>query len=49
MKVKITHYESPLVLVGAFKAEQGFAQSKFGGANEAGSRLNENEDYSYDL
>ena len=27
MKEKITHYESPLVLVGAFKAEQGFAQS----------------------
>ncbi len=36
MKVKITHYESPLVLVGAFKAEQGFAQS-FGDPGHAGA------------
>ena len=27
MKVKTSFYESPLVLVGAFKTEQGFAQS----------------------
>ena len=48
MKVKITHYESPLVLVGAFKAEQGFAQT-FGDANAAGKTVEEDSNYTYDL
>ncbi len=48
-KTKISTYESPLVLEEVLHIEQGFAQSNFGEANEAGSELTENKDYSYDL
>ena len=52
MKKKTTKssYESPLVRVGAFSIERGFAQSQgFGGANQAGSEMKQDGNYSYDL
>ena len=52
MKKKTTKssYESPLVRVRALSLERGFAQSQgFGGANEAGSEMKEDGNYSYVL
>ena len=48
-KTKISTYEAPLVLEEVLNIEQGFAQSNFGEANEAGSVLTENDNYSYEL
>lgn len=52
MKMKTTKssYESPQVRVRALSLERGFAQSQgFGGANEAGSEMKEDGNYSYVL
>ena len=48
-KTKTSFYESPLVLEEVLHIEQGFAQSNFGKANEAGSVLTENDKYSYEF
>ena len=42
-------YESPLIAVTRISAENGFAGSGFGAANQAGETVTENSSYSYDL
>ena len=43
------NYETPMMLVGVFTAEAGFATSGYGDANHAGATLNEDQRYTYDL
>ncbi len=42
-------YESPLIAVTGISAENGFAGSGFGDANQAGETVTENSDYLYNL
>lgn len=50
MKGKNKNYDTPLLYSEAVSSESGFAASSgFGGANQAGSSVSENGDYTYTL
>lgn len=47
--MKKNNYEAPEMLAGVFTAEAGFATSGYGEANHAGTALDEDPKYTYDL
>lgn len=49
MKKEGINYEAPVLTEEQVSTEYGFAGSGFGGVNEAGDTVRENEDYIYSL